>query len=126
MMCADTVSADGNKGQDQEIGKSELEAAISVWKRYLDSKPEIDEIFDKFDVNKSGKLEADQLKAFLTELNDGIAPSDDEVKWVLESADGAVDGVAKTGGVNRTELTQAISLWYAHEDSLHKQCCILS
>ena len=65
-----------------------------MWKRYLDSKPEIDEIFDKFDVNKSGKLEADQLKAFLTELNDGIAPSDDEVKWVLESADGAVDGSA--------------------------------
>lgn len=106
------IAADAtDKDVNGEIGKLELEAAISIWKGYLESKADIDEIFEKFDKNQSGKLEPDQLKLLLTELNSDIEPTDEEVKFVLESADGAVQGVAKTGGINRTELTQAISLW---------------
>ena len=107
------IAADAtDKKMDGEIGRSELEAAISIWKSYLESKPDIDVIFEKFDKNESGKLEPDQLKSLLTELNDDIEPTEEEVKFILDSADGAVHGVAKTGGINRTELTQAISLWY--------------
>ena len=112
-----------HKKLDGEVGHHELETAIAVWNRYLDSKPDIDIIFEKFDKNQSGKLEAYQLKAFLTELNDDIEPTDEEVKFILDSADGAVEGVSKTGGINRTELTQAISLWYAHTDKMQKKCC---
>ena len=86
----------------------ELEAAISVWKRYLDSKPEIDEIFDKFDVNKSGKLEADQLKAFLTELNDGIQSP--PVKRFLKPGVGSV-----------AHFGLAPSMWHSTQGLQHQR-----
>jgi len=118
------ITADAtDKKMDGEIGHHELETAIAVWNRYLHSKPDIDIIFEKFDKNQSSKLEAKELKAFLTELNDDIEPTDQEVQFILDSSDGAVEGISKTGGINRTELTQAISLWYAHTDKVHRKCC---
>ena len=37
-----------------------------MWKNYLDNKAFIEENFAKYDTNRSGKLEFDQLKLLLT------------------------------------------------------------
>jgi len=43
------------------IGKNELEAAIQIWKNYLENKSFIEEKMAKYDTNRSGKLELDQV-----------------------------------------------------------------
>ena len=52
------------------LRRQELEAAIQIWKNYLANKDFIEEKFQKYDTNHSGKLEIDQLKALLT----GVSP----------------------------------------------------
>ena len=107
---------------DGYIGRNELEVAIQVWRNYLGSMDEISAYFAKYDVNQSGKLEKEQLKALLTDLNDGKAPSEDEIEAIMEEADGLAG--QQTGGINRTELTGAISLWYGFVEQ-HQRCCCL-
>ena len=46
---------------DHMIGKNELEAAIQIWKNYLENKSFIEEKMAKYDTNRSGKLELDQV-----------------------------------------------------------------
>ena len=47
---------------------------------------------------------------------------DAQVQMVMDEADGIAG--AKTGGVNKTELTGAISLWYGYTEE-HGKCCVL-
>lgn len=111
-----------DKKIDGFIDRNELEAAIQIWKNYLVNKADIEEKFAKYDTNHSGKLELDQLAALLTDLNDGKPPKDEEVKAVMGDADGIAG--EKTGGVNKMELTSAISIWYGYVDE-HQKCCTL-
>ena len=64
---------------DGFIGHNELEAAVHIYNEYLAHKSEIDERMKKYDVNRSGKLELNQLQSLLTDLNDGNPPSIEEV-----------------------------------------------
>jgi len=96
------------------ITMSEMSIALDIWRTWEQTKPEMQNYMHKYDTNESGKLELDQLKSLLTDLNEGIPPSDEEVKWVMDVSDGKVEGVEKTGGVNITELHGAIVLWYTH------------
>eukprot|EP00293_Proteomonas_sulcata_P012621 CAMPEP_0184305770 /NCGR_PEP_ID=MMETSP1049-20130417/14960_1 /TAXON_ID=77928 /ORGANISM="Proteomonas sulcata, Strain CCMP704" /LENGTH=213 /DNA_ID=CAMNT_0026617905 /DNA_START=31 /DNA_END=672 /DNA_ORIENTATION=+ len=107
------------------VNKKEIPAALDIWKAYDTTKPEIDKHFEKYDTNQSGKLEKDQLKNLLTELNDGTPPEDREVEWVLKTVDGALEGVDSTGGVNKTELMGAISLRYTYVEEGESGCCIV-
>lgn len=116
------VADSSDKKIDGYIGKQELETAIQIWRNYLSSKSEIEANFAKYDTNNSGKLELGQLKALLTDLNEGIAPKDEEVEDIMEEADGHAG--SKTGGINKTELTFAISLWYGHIEE-NQKCCTL-
>eukprot|EP00960_Hanusia_phi_P010766 315949-Hanusia_phi.AAC.1 len=62
---------------------SQIMIALDVWRHYEKTKPEIEA---KYDTNNSGMLEFDQvnengvLKNLLTDLNDGVAPPDEEVR----------------------------------------------
>jgi len=105
------------------ISKNELEAAILIWKNYLENKTFIEEKMAKYDTNHSGKLELDQLKALLTDLNDGKPIKDDEARAVMEEADGVAGN--KTGGVNKMELMGAISVWYGYVEDHQKSCCLM-
>lgn len=102
------------KRDGQGITMSELSIALDLWRTWEQTKPEMSNYMQKYDTNSSGKLETDQLKSLLTDLNEGIPPSDEEVTWVMNVSDGNVPGVEKTGGVNITELHGAIVLWYTH------------
>lgn len=105
---------DKSGAEGKGMTMSEMRTALDVWRSWEQVKPEIQMYFEKYDTNNSGKLELDQLKLLLTDLNDGTPPTDDEAKWVLQTVDGALEGVDATGGVNKTELNGAIALWYTH------------
>ncbi|KAJ1470059.1 hypothetical protein T484DRAFT_1918262 [Baffinella frigidus] len=81
--------------------------SLDTWHEYERQKPKIAAVFDSFDTNKTGKLEADQLKKFdtnktgkleadqlkklLTELNEGIEAPDEEVRKLLSELNEGVE-----------------------------------
>mmetsp|Transcript_41669 Transcript_41669/g.131346 ORF Transcript_41669/g.131346 Transcript_41669/m.131346 type:complete len:98 (+) Transcript_41669:442-735(+) len=77
----------------------------------------------------SGKLEFEDFKKLLTDLNDGIPPSDQEVKQVMDKADGK-DGKVE-GALGRMDILYAVGVWYSYVDHQQKQeevssCCSIS
>lgn len=91
------------------VERDELAGAMKVWSTYRDSGPMIDETFQKYDTDQSGKLDKEQLRKLLSDLNEGLPVSDEEVAWVLENADILGDGC-----ISKIELTQAITYWMMH------------
>jgi len=114
-----------DKKIDNAVGLEEIEYAVDLWKSYISVKPEFDRMFNEYDKDHSGQLDFDQLKNLLKDLNSGIEPTEEEVKMVMDMADGAV--LKKSGGITRTELQGAIAIWYSYtEDSKKKGCCTVS
>lgn len=64
------------------------------------------DVFDTYDENQSGKLEREQLAAVLTDVSAGRAPEPHEIDWVFAHAD-----VIESDGINKTELMHALTLW---------------
>merc|ERR1719198_98107 len=68
---------------------------------------------NKYDTNKSGKLESDQIVKLLTDLDEttapGTEPSEEELQFILKVADQAGDDC-----LSRSELTYAIKSWYIY------------
>merc|ERR1711957_647651 len=64
----------------------------------------------KYDTNKNGKLEEDQIKQLLTDLDDrspaGTAPDEDEFKFIIQAADDKGDGCLAMG-----EVEYAVRAW---------------
>merc|ERR1719262_1532370 len=59
------------------IERDELAGAMKVWSTYRESGPMIDETFEKYDTDKSGKLDKEQLRKLLSDLNEGLPVSDE-------------------------------------------------
>lgn len=114
------VADSKNQDRDDMISVDELKDAIDTWVGYHKNAPLIKDVFKRYDTNRSGKLEHDQLKALLTELNDGIHPTEEEIHLIMSKADGQV--VEATGGINPTELMFAISTWYTHTEECKRGC----
>lgn len=94
------VADSKSKDLDDRIGADELEAAIDTWVGYQKNMPLIKDVFKRYDTNRSGKLERDELSAVLTELNEGVHPTAQEIDLVMNTADGMVS--EPTGGINPT------------------------
>ncbi|CAJ1422618.1 unnamed protein product [Effrenium voratum] len=108
-----------DKAGDQAIEIKELEELLTCWHTYTDHRKYFEEKLEKYDVSKTGQLSKDELKAYLTELNGGIAVEDAEVDWVMKEAD-----VIGDGQLNKLELARATSLWFAHvEKKKSNDCC---
>jgi len=82
----------------------------------------IDAVYNKYDINKDGELATSELKKLLTDLNDGHAPTDEEVEEMVEHADRNSDGT-----VNRQEFMSVIRAWYLMEGEKEERnkpkCC---
>eukprot|EP00283_Hemiselmis_rufescens_P009640 CAMPEP_0173431860 /NCGR_PEP_ID=MMETSP1357-20121228/9861_1 /TAXON_ID=77926 /ORGANISM="Hemiselmis rufescens, Strain PCC563" /LENGTH=233 /DNA_ID=CAMNT_0014396385 /DNA_START=203 /DNA_END=901 /DNA_ORIENTATION=+ len=85
--------------------------AAQSYLAYQETCHEINAVFKKFDTDSSGSLDREQLKEVLTALNDGGAPADEELDYVLKRAD-----VIGSGTITKPELAMAISLWYTLEE----------
>eukprot|EP00930_Biecheleria_cincta_P089309 TRINITY_DN7858_c0_g1_i1.p1 TRINITY_DN7858_c0_g1~~TRINITY_DN7858_c0_g1_i1.p1 ORF type:complete len:176 (+),score=35.68 TRINITY_DN7858_c0_g1_i1:46-573(+) len=73
-------------------------------------------ILQKYDSNKSKKLEPDQVKQLLTDMDistpPGTEPSQEELDWVLKVAD-----VSGDGSIDANELTEAMGCWQTFVDN---------
>mmetsp|Transcript_12722 Transcript_12722/g.37035 ORF Transcript_12722/g.37035 Transcript_12722/m.37035 type:complete len:195 (+) Transcript_12722:52-636(+) len=108
-----------DKSHDGGINKNEIEGVLMSFHCYMRHKPQADELFQKYDKSGSGALEQDELKAMMTELNDGLPVTAEEVRFVLSEADLLGDGK-----IERPEVVRAVTIWYAHVEE-SKGCCAL-
>lgn len=104
---------------DQSICPSEMSALLSCWDNYQKSRNEIEQHFSKHDPSGTGRLDKQQLKRLLTEVNRGQPVSDEEVQWVLSQAD-----VLKNGVITKPELRRALALWESRREAA-KACCVV-
>lgn len=108
-------------------------AAVTKYSDYARDQSFLDYVFDLFDPDKSGKLEAKQLRALLEhiEASRNRAPevSDEAAEYVLKQCD--VDG---TGSISRDECLALVATWTrvcdkrpweAEEEALQPQCCTI-
>eukprot|EP00448_Togula_jolla_P008786 CAMPEP_0170595788 /NCGR_PEP_ID=MMETSP0224-20130122/14752_1 /TAXON_ID=285029 /ORGANISM="Togula jolla, Strain CCCM 725" /LENGTH=255 /DNA_ID=CAMNT_0010919999 /DNA_START=72 /DNA_END=837 /DNA_ORIENTATION=+ len=76
----------------------------------LERKQKIRKIFERFDTNKSGKLEGNQVKNLLNELKKTETPpgvaTDEEVEFILKVSDQSGDG-----GIDLPEMETALRAW---------------
>lgn len=91
------------------VSAAEQKRRDAAYKEYQ-HKVRLNKIIRKFDANKSGKLEKEQVMALLTETDSstppGTAPSEEEVNWILRCADKAGDGC-----IEASEVEEAIGCW---------------
>ena len=97
-------------GQQDQLAAMDMLEPLAQWRCMQPVEEEVNEIFDNFqhyDANNSGALERGQVRALLTDLNEGIQVTWSEVDWVIEAAD--IDG---SGALEQGELRAAINWWY--------------
>jgi|EP00670_Eutreptiella_braarudii_P013479 Ca2+-binding EF-hand superfamily protein len=118
------LHADGSRKGDTKdniIDVGEMETVLQLWDNHRHCRPHIEVVFQKYDTERSGRLNRQQLQALLTDLNDKKSPTDDEVDWVLAEADRD-----KSGNISKPELMVAISSWYSYAETQSSSCCIIS
>uniref|UniRef100_A0A7S2NID3 EF-hand domain-containing protein n=1 Tax=Zooxanthella nutricula TaxID=1333877 RepID=A0A7S2NID3_9DINO len=97
--------SDGNS--NETIDRSEIEHAVATWRTYLAHKEKMEKVVAEFDKSGTGKLEFEELRAYLTNLNEGTEVTTDEAQWVMDKADALGDGACCL-----PELLMATSAWY--------------
>lgn len=107
-----------DKNPNGAIDLSELQHAIQAWKSYVAQRDELQAALDKFDVSGSGKLEHQELKAYLTHLNAGREVTDVEAEWVMSQAD-----IFGDGACSKPELAMATAAWYTHVEKKKQVNC---
>jgi len=88
-----------------------LHKAAACWLSYTQMAGEIEKYCDELDPTSfttDDAVDKLALESLLTRLNDGVAPLEADIDYVMQQADSMNDGV-----LHRPELVQAISLWYS-------------
>lgn len=97
--------------QNGHIEYEEMKWAFDVWQMHLTAAEKIDELFETYDADGTGCLDKIQLRNLLVALNDGVMVADDEVDFVLRTA----DRLEEDGQIsNKLEMELALSVWYHH------------
>lgn len=90
---------------------------IKLMEEELARRTEVTRIFNQYDTNKSHKLEKDQVRKLLTDLDSSTPPdtppSDEELNFIIKVADKAEDGCLARG-----ELDYALRAWMTY---IHKR-----
>mmetsp|Transcript_130283 Transcript_130283/g.236781 ORF Transcript_130283/g.236781 Transcript_130283/m.236781 type:complete len:238 (-) Transcript_130283:38-751(-) len=110
-------------GQEMKtIARQRLRLAVDIEKRAAAKREALEELFNKYDTNKSGMLEEDQVIMLLTDMDDstppGTQPTDEQVDFVLK-----VVNPQSSDALQLSELENALRIWgsYTQEkDRLHK------
>eukprot|EP01052_Picozoa_sp_SAG31_P019472 SAG31_NODE_1420_length_8429_cov_32.568547_2_plen_1718_part_00 len=104
----DFVSKQSTAGYvDQRVSKRQVGEAVSLWRYLQHEQAYIEQRFDQFDSDHDLQLGEDELKAFLTSLNDDIPVTTKEAQWVITQTD-----TDNSGGLDTDELRAAVALWY--------------
>jgi len=95
---------------DQRIKAHEMAALLSCWDNYKNRRKEIDEHFLKHDPSGTGRLNQNQLRSLLTEMNRGVRATDEELEWIMKQAS---QKFIITGPeyITKPELRRVLALW---------------
>ncbi|CAE7198823.1 unnamed protein product [Symbiodinium natans] len=107
---------------DGMIGPDELPAVLRIWDSHIHELEYVRDLMTKFDGNRDGGLQREELRKLLQDLNDGMDVDDAEVDYVMEEADLMGNGV-----VTSMELKRAIAFWYGnvHHQRVSSRTCSL-
>lgn len=108
----DYVLALADADHSDSIEPEELVTAITIWRTLHVQQDKIERAFDEFDIDHSGKLARQEVRAMLQCLNEGMPVTWTQVDWVIASAD--TDGDCS---LDRKELRAAVAYWYLHVSS---------
>jgi len=90
----------GQERKDEGTSEAKKEAALR-------------RVMRRYDVNKSGKLEEDQIRLLLTDLDDftprGTEPTEEELAFILKVADASGDGCLRL-----EEVEYAMKAWHVY------------
>mmetsp|Transcript_254 Transcript_254/g.582 ORF Transcript_254/g.582 Transcript_254/m.582 type:complete len:219 (-) Transcript_254:58-714(-) len=80
------------------------------------------EIFEKYDTQKSGKLNRDQMMQLLTDIStsapQGVPPTQEELDFVMQSSDVAGTFLGGSDGeIDASELRSAVAYWVTYVDN---------
>lgn len=92
----------------EEISYAELPNAIGVMTAIAAANKDLIELFQKYDKDSSGALPAHQLSALLAEVNEGKAPREEDVDFILKQCEPR--GVADP--IQLDNLKAALACWY--------------
>lgn len=103
----DTVMRIGGANCKTEITPAELPLALSVLETVKEKNTAVVDLFKKYDTDESGTLPYAQLKPLLQELNEGEAPTERDIQYVLKQAEAGAET-----GIGKSEIKSAIACWY--------------
>ena len=104
-------SAKSRATGEARLTQNEMMLAMVTWRSYLEDKDFIDDVIGKYDADRNGIISEPELKAMLTDLNDGEDVDDGDVSIVFQQAD-----FNKDESISRVEIKCAIAMWYALVD----------
>lgn len=96
-----------------KIEKNEVSYVISAWTILTSKRSELANVLKEFDKAGDGKLNKEELTAYLTKLNGGEAVTPEEVDWVWAQAD-----VLGDGSIHGPEIVMASAAWFAHVEEI--------
>jgi len=95
---------------DQRIKAAEIATLLSCWDNYKNCRKEIDEHFLKHDPTDTGRLNQNQLRNLLTEMNRGVRATDEELEWIMKQASQKFVIIGPEY-VTKPELRRVLALW---------------
>ena len=97
----------GSKNAKDEITTKDMPMALATVLTLKKDQFKIHELFDKHDADASGCLPREELSPLLSEINDGVQPTDKDIDYILAKCD--LDG---NGRIERDQVKAAIECWY--------------
>eukprot|EP01047_Picozoa_sp_COSAG01_P080074 COSAG01_NODE_15426_length_1338_cov_1.929782_2_plen_204_part_00 len=104
------------------ITRAAVRLVVTKYLAYLKEQKYLDKIFEKFDTDKSGLLEKQELLGLMqTMAPAGKRPAAEDVEFVLCRCN-----VSQGGGIPRTEVLAAVATWRAiAQTQAGSSCCLV-
>lgn len=94
-----------------------FESVIQAWSMYTKNKAFIEKIFQQFDVDRNGSLSRSETSSFLKTINNGIAPTEEDLEWVFQTW----DIIGQGEGIETPEILYLINAWDQRPSFQRKQ-----
>ena len=97
----------GGENVKPAVTFDQLPTALSTLLAIKAENKKIYELYEKHDIDSTGSLSKEQLKPMMTELNEGIIPTDEDLDFIIKRFD-----VSGDGAIQPSELKGVIAAWY--------------
>mmetsp|Transcript_43900 Transcript_43900/g.78942 ORF Transcript_43900/g.78942 Transcript_43900/m.78942 type:complete len:301 (+) Transcript_43900:62-964(+) len=94
-----------------KIDEDEIIPVCDAWTAYLERATQIAWLLSRFDSNRDGKIDSEELRTLLEELSCGDEVPEEVTRWVLKEADLGGDGA-----LSAMELARGLCAFYRWRD----------